>query len=120
MKILSITAQKPHSTGSGVYLTELVKQWSRQGHAQAVAAGVYPSDAVNFPPDTAFYPVYFDTPELPFPIAGMSDEMPYPSTRYRDLTPERTERFGPPSAGRWPGRWRSLPPTSSSVTTCIC
>ena len=31
MKILSITAQKPHSTGSGVYLTELVKKLGRSG-----------------------------------------------------------------------------------------
>ena len=34
MKILSITAQKPSSTGSGVYLTELVKAFSKQGHKQ--------------------------------------------------------------------------------------
>ena len=29
LKILSITAQKPHSTGSGVYLTQLVRAWER-------------------------------------------------------------------------------------------
>ena len=39
MKILSITAQKPHSTGSGVYLTELVNAFDRLGHSQAVIAG---------------------------------------------------------------------------------
>ena len=32
MRILSITAQKPDSTGSGVYLTEVVREFSRQGH----------------------------------------------------------------------------------------
>ena len=36
MKILSITAQKPSSTGSGIYLTELVKEYARQGFCQAV------------------------------------------------------------------------------------
>lgn len=81
MKILSITAQKPHSTGSGVYLTELVNQWSRQGHAQGVVAGVYREDTVHLPAQTAFYPVYFNSPGLPFPIVGMSNEMPYPNTR---------------------------------------
>ena len=41
MRILSITAQKPNSTGSGVYLTELVKEYALLGHEQAVVAGVY-------------------------------------------------------------------------------
>lgn len=35
MRILSITAQKPGSTGSGVYLTELVKEYAARGHEQA-------------------------------------------------------------------------------------
>lgn len=93
MKILSITAQKPHSTGSGVYLTELVKQWDSLGHTQAVVAGVYQEDAVDFPAGVGFYPVYFNSPNLPFPIVGMSDTMPYQSTRYRDLTPKMVEQF---------------------------
>ena len=93
MKILSITAQKPHSTGSGVYLTELVKNWAGLGHQQAVVAGVYPEDTVSFPEDLAFYPVFYRTEALPFAIAGMSDEMPYESTRYRDMTPEMTAQF---------------------------
>ena len=93
MKILSITAQKPNSTGSGVYLTELVKEFAEMGHAQAVVAGVYGDDQVELPEGVSFYPVVFDSPKLPYPIAGMSDEMPYKSTRYRDMTPEMTEQF---------------------------
>ena len=42
MKILSISAQKPDSTGSGIYLTELVKAFSKKGHEQAVMAGIGP------------------------------------------------------------------------------
>lgn len=106
MRILSITAQKPNSTGSGVYLTELVKEYAAKGHEQAVVAGVYEEDKVEFPEGVKFYPVYFSEGEnearkqnrdkadkLWFPIAGMSDEMPYKSTRYRDMTPEMTEDF---------------------------
>lgn len=93
MKILSITAQKPNSTGSGVYLTELVKEFAKMGHTQAVVAGVYGDDQVELPEGVSFYPVVFDSPKLPYPIAGMSDEMPYKSTRYRDMTPEMTEQF---------------------------
>lgn len=93
MKILSITAQKPGSTGSGVYLTELVKEYALAGHEQAVVAGIYKEDTAEFPDGVSFYPVYFCSEKLPFPIAGMSDEMPYKSTRYCDMTPEMTERF---------------------------
>lgn len=93
MRILSITAQKPNSTGSGIYLTELVKEYGRQGHAQAVVAGVYREDSVELPDGVKFYPVYFEEGNLPFPIAGMSDEMPYRSTRYCDMTPKMTEQF---------------------------
>ena len=73
MKILSITAQKPNSTGSGVYLTELVKEYADEGYEQAVVAGVYKEDAIELPDGVSFYPVYFGSEALPFPIAGMSD-----------------------------------------------
>lgn len=117
MKILSITAQKPHSTGSGVYLTELVRGFAKEGHAQAVIAGVGADDrkeeiytpfpgadkdqngfpdllsSASFPPGIPLYPVFFETSALPFPVTGMSDEMPYRSTRYCDLTPAMQEQF---------------------------
>ena len=113
MRILSITAQKPSSTGSGVYLTELVKELAVKGHEQAVVAGVYEKDEVELPEGVGFYPVYFAEDvqdegfcegepdagfgevhaDIPFPIAGMSDEMPYKSTRYCDMTPEMTGQF---------------------------
>lgn len=93
MRILSITAQKPNSTGSGVYLTEVVKELHQLGHEQAVIAGVYEGEELPFSEDTLVYPVYFETGALPFPIVGMSDEMPYKSTRYCDMTPEMTEQF---------------------------
>ncbi len=79
MRILSVTAQKPHSTGSGTYLTEIVRSLDRAGHEQAVVAGIYEEDLVHFPQGVEFYPVIFDRR---FPIAGMSDVMPYPSQLY--------------------------------------
>ena len=93
MRILTITAQKPNSTGSGFYLTEMVKTFSGQGHEQAVLAGVYQDVVVEFPEGVKFYPVYFKTEKLPFPIAGMSDEMPYESTVYGQMTDEMVEQF---------------------------
>ena len=98
-------------------MTELVRSWAKAGHEQAVVCGIYPDDTVDFPGGVTCYPVFFtDTaaaqpasdrslfapcklggsqkPEtLPFPIVGMSDIMPYTSTRYRDLTPRMISRF---------------------------
>lgn len=93
MRILSITAQKPNSTGSGVYLTELVKEYEILGHEQAVVAGVYREDLIELPDGVAFYPVYFCEEGLPYPIVGMSDEMPYISTKYCEMSPEMVEQF---------------------------
>ena len=110
MRILSITAQKPHSTGSGTYMTELVKAFDRMGHSQAVVCGIFPDDIVDFPEGVSCYPVLFTEKKadllaapckaaqsrfnaLPFPVVGMSDIMPYTSTRYRDLTPEMISQF---------------------------
>lgn len=100
MNILSISTQKPHSTGSGTYLTEVVRSLARQGHHQAVVSGVYRSDSVHFPDNVSFYPVYYTEPgenyhagDLPFPIVGMSDIMPYPSLRYSEMTSDSTDQL---------------------------
>lgn len=100
MKILSITAQKPHSTGSGFYLTELVNNWDAFGHEQAVVAGIYKEDTMRFPEGVAVYPVFYLSDrdggfkaDIPYAVAGMSDEMPYESTRYQDMTEEMTGQY---------------------------
>lgn len=129
MKILSISAQKPSSTGSGVFLTELVREFAEAGHTQAVVAGIYNDDVIELPTGVSFHPVYYkksgdagydhssvgqspsqgQAPDLhiatdgaagssapahiPFPICGMSDEMPYESTRYCDMTPVMVRDF---------------------------
>lgn len=93
MRILSITAQKPDSTGSGVYLTELMKGFEKLGHEQAAVVGVTVKDLVRLPESASVYPVYYGTEALPYPVVGMSDEMPYDSTRYSDMTKEMTRQF---------------------------
>lgn len=93
MKILSILAQKPSSTGSGIYLTELLKSFHKMGEEQAVVYGVTKEDKLPEFSGVKVYPVYYESKNLPFPVLGMSDEMPYRSTRYRDLTEEMLESF---------------------------
>ncbi|MEG2199341.1 MAG: glycosyltransferase family 4 protein, partial [Anaerovorax sp.] len=93
MRIVSVTAQKPDSTGSGTYLTELVNGFKLLGHTQAVVAGINAEDTANFPEDILFCPVRYNTSKLPFPVLGMSDSMPYESTRYKALTPAMLVQF---------------------------
>lgn len=93
MKILSITAQKPDSTGSGVFLTELVKGFRELGCGQAVVCGMAAGETLTLPEGVMVFPVCYQTEELPFPVCGMSDEMPYESTRYRDMDGEMTGQF---------------------------
>ena len=93
MKILSIITQKPSSTGSGIYLTEILKSYQHLGEEQAVICGVTKEDRLPDIPSVDFFPVYYESEELPYPVLGMSDEMPYNSTRYKDLTKEMLEQF---------------------------
>ena len=93
MRILSVTAQKPDSTGSGVFLTELVKGFSARNCQQAVVCGAVPGDPLGFPSEVDLFPVYYESEALPFSVCGMSDEMPYVSTRYRDMDEVMTQQF---------------------------
>ena len=89
-RILHLIAQKPGYTGSGIYLQGIIKEATKKLYPQALVAGISQDDGIDefqFPADLVIYPVYFDTGELPFPVVGMSDTMPYPSTKYRELTP---------------------------------
>ena len=46
MNILVITAQKPDSTGSGVYVAETVRGLIRAGHNVSLIAGIDRDDAL--------------------------------------------------------------------------
>ena len=90
---MNITAQKPDSTGSGVYLAEMVRCEVQAGHNAAVVCGIAPGDPLPFPVGVNAYPVYFETNEVPFAVCGMSDEMPYRATRYRNMDEQMVAQF---------------------------
>lgn len=87
MRILHVLAQLPKKTGSGVYFTNTVQYMEKQ-HENAVVYGVQDGIPIDFAEQTTKYPVEFKQGTLTFPIVGMSDEMPYESTKYSDLTQE--------------------------------
>ncbi|HCO19473.1 MAG TPA: glycosyl transferase family 1, partial [Tissierellales bacterium] len=86
MKLLHILFQYPGKTGSGIYVNNLIKEASKKGHTQGLLAASGPG--LDYENDALEYLdiVRFEEGELDFPLPGMSDTMPYKSTRYRDMT----------------------------------
>lgn len=86
MKILHVLAQLPMRTGSGVYFSNLVENFKKYNYEQKVVYGIQDEYSWDILEDRDIYPVEFKSKELPFPIVGMSDVMPYDNTRYSDMT----------------------------------
>lgn len=88
MRILHIISQKPDFTGSGKYVQEMIRQGRSRGHEPFLVAGVCADFLV---PQELMRPgrcrvIRFDGHDLGFPVMGMSDVMPYPSTVCSSLT----------------------------------
>lgn len=121
MKILHVLSQRPELTGSGIYLQQVITHAAKQGHKNALLAAL-PDDAtapellcslckatffVHFcsQQKNRHSPTCFNEnrklsarstdalTSLPFAITGMSDVMPYPSTRFRDLTQKQRKAY---------------------------
>ena len=95
MKILHLISQHPDSTGSGIYLRNIIREAARTGHENFLIAGL---SAAGVPQIEGIDParcqtIRFGTGELDFTIPGMSDIMPYPSTRFSDLTGDQLDRY---------------------------
>ncbi len=98
IRILHITAQKTSQTGSGIYLTGLVDGlMSVSKNALVVGIDVEDMDDIKHEDESKasieVYPLFFNTDKLPFHVPGMSDTMPYMSTRYRDMNSEMIESY---------------------------
>ena len=91
MKILHVIAQLPTRTGSGVYYSNVVEELKKYNHQQAALFAC--QDDFEFEAITNQYPVYFKTEALPFPIAGMSDVMPYDNTVYSQMDDSMIEKW---------------------------
>jgi len=95
-RVLQVLCQKPGNTGSGTFLLALYERAKNRGYKQAVIAGVSQNETDKYRrclKNSDFFPVQFDSELLNFPVAGMSDVMPYSSTRYRDMTKEMLEQW---------------------------
>jgi glycosyltransferase involved in cell wall biosynthesis len=96
LKILHLLSQQPGKTGSGVALLAMVRCGARAGYCQRAVIGLPGSEPLPeiqpLAPEDVF-PVRFDRPPVPFPIPGMSDIMPYPSTRFATFTADMLEGY---------------------------
>jgi len=95
MKILHVLGQRPEKTGSGIYLHAIMRRAQEHGFSNHMLAGI---PAGNVPEleglaaqDCSY--VVFESDELPFPVAGMSDVMPYKSSLFRELKDERLSAY---------------------------
>ncbi len=89
MKVLHVLAQLPQRTGSGVYFTNLVEGLKKYNDIeQACLYGTTKDYDINILEKKYQYEVVFESEKLPFPIAGMSDVMPYKNTIYSEMTEE--------------------------------
>ena len=95
MKILHLLSQRPEATGSGIYIQAMIREAARRGHENFLLAGVPQGEGPQ--PDglgaAACEFVRFQGGDLPFAVVGMSDIMPYPSTRFADLSPLDVELY---------------------------
>jgi glycosyltransferase involved in cell wall biosynthesis len=95
-KVLHILSQRPSLTGSGVTLDALVRHAGEAGWEQRVICGVPDDDpfpAVADLPSERIHPLRFERGALDFPVPGMSDVMPYRSTRFSSLSATQVEVY---------------------------
>jgi len=93
MKILHITSQYPGKTGSGTYLKAMITEGHKEGYTQGLLGAVQEGLDYSNPLLEYSQMVRFNTPDLPFPIMGMSDKMPYKSSIYKDMTLDQISRW---------------------------
>lgn len=108
MRVLHVLAQRPGRTGSGTTLDALVREADLLGHEQAVLVGTPADDAQpgvgGLPPERVtslrFAPSAAQADaaarlvsDLAFPVAGMSDVMPYPSSVWSTLSQTEIDAY---------------------------
>jgi glycosyltransferase involved in cell wall biosynthesis len=95
LKILHVLGQRPDSTGSGIYLQSMMREAAKCGHDNFMIAGIQPDSDVELHSvslDQCRF-VRFNGGDISFPIPGMTDIMPYPSTRFADLSAQDIETY---------------------------
>jgi glycosyltransferase involved in cell wall biosynthesis len=83
-------------TGSGITLDSIVRHAAAAGHDQRAVVGVPlddPHPEVGGLRAERIYPLIFGRQPLEFAVPGMSDVMPYPSTRFSTLDEDQLSTY---------------------------
>src|SRR5699024_10057890 len=86
-----VIAQLTSRTGSGVYYSNMVEGFKNYDYEQKAIFGIQEGFDWDILDEDDQYPVFFKTKDLPFPIVGMSNVMPYDNTLYSDMDKEMFE-----------------------------
>ncbi|MCK5516989.1 MAG: glycosyltransferase family 4 protein [Desulfobulbaceae bacterium] len=96
MKILHLISQHPESTGSGFYLQNIIRQATARGHSNYLIAGVSDNQLPQLKcieKASCQFVHFAKGTTLNFSIPGMSDVMPYPSSRFSSLSPAQLDKY---------------------------
>lgn len=93
MRVLCMISQLPAKTGSGTYVSALIREGKRQGHEMGILYGMNLGDGISMDGVSYELPVIFNGVDFTFPVCGMSDVMPYPSKRFDALTQEEYAQY---------------------------
>lgn len=95
--VLHVLSQRPSLTGSGITLDAVVRHAAASGWNQHVIVGVPAGEPL---PDVggldarSVHPLRFGNGgDVPFPVPGMSDIMPYQSTAFSSMTHGQLETY---------------------------
>ena len=95
LKILHVLGQRPDATGSGIYLQSMMREAAAAGHDNVMIAGIQSdrdAELHGVTPEQCRF-VRFNGEDIPFRIPGMTDIMPYPSTRFIDLSAAEIDTY---------------------------
>jgi glycosyltransferase involved in cell wall biosynthesis len=96
MRVLHVLSQRPSLTGSGITLDALVRFAGRAGWDQRVVVGVPATDPhpeVGGLARCRIHPLVFGGQSIDFDLPGMSDVMPYASSRFSQLTGDQITAY---------------------------
>jgi len=95
LKILHLLSQRPDSTGSGIYLQAMLREAAAAGYKNFMLAGIQSDQSVALDcidADQCRFVNFFEA-DVSYPIVGMSDRMPYASSKFCDLSATQLHEY---------------------------
>jgi len=92
LRVLHVLSQRPDSTGSGIYVQAMIKESAALGYDNYLVAGAHSGNCDETDQCDSMFVKFHDS-DVSYHIPGMSDIMPYTSSRFCDLSPENLAEY---------------------------